>query len=163
MKLFRQTYYRAVFAIMVMFSTIAPAYAIGPIPSAMTNPTAEFTNHSTLATKASSSHKAHLPSHKAAQNQIPEQKINDSSDQQSLCFQHCLQSLNEPCLTTSDPEFIEVRDNQKDYKFTIARLLNLLPSQYEMISGTDPPFIISAVPHCTGVSALILTSSRIRL
>lgn len=162
MKLFRKTYYRAVIALMVMFSTIAPACAIGLIPSAMANTTAEITTIGTLATKVSSSHKAHLPCHKAVQNQIPKQKKHVKSDQQSLCFQHCLQSLNDPCLTTTEPEFIEVRDTQLNYKFTIARLLNLLPSQFEMISGTDPPYIISALPHRTGLSALITTTSRIR-
>ncbi len=164
---FRQTYCRAVIALMVLFSTIAPACAIGLIPSAMkhsemTNTTGIKTHDGANASKRSSSHKAHLPCHKMSQNQQTKEQINKTSEKQLLCLDHCLQSLNEPCPTTPDSEFIEVRDNQKEYKLTIARLLNLLPSQHEMMAGTDPPYIISTLPPRNGISTLILTSSRLR-
>lgn len=133
--------------LMVFFSTIAPVYANAIIP-----PLTNFFSHSQQMT-----HAAHnMPCHGGLE------KVAAQQNMQELCFQHCLQYLNEPCVIPTRLEISIEKAQQSPSKLVVADVLKSPAFQFEVISLTDPPREPIWNKSTRGIPTILLETSRLR-
>ncbi len=137
-----------IFMVLLMFfSTIAPVYAITFLPSVknLANGTYQMAG-----TQKKSADRA-APCHDLIR-----------FHEQELCFKHCLQYLNVPCLVPSKIDVMEDPERFSNPVYIVA-IFRIPPSSlYEVSSSRDPPHYFPWVSTRTGISAIILQTSRIR-
>ena len=138
---------KTVMVLLVFFNTIAPVYANSIMPSIK-----EFFGKSRHAIESNHT----VPCHREIQTS------SSFLNMQELCFQHCLQYLNEPCIISHKADALVIEDKQKQYKSILVSLQRLPQIQYEILSQTDPPESHLLVRSKKGLATTLLLTSRLR-
>ena len=133
--------------LMVFFSTIAPVYANANIP-----PLKNFFSQSQQVAYADHT----MPCHGALE------KVAAKKNMQELCFQHCLQYLNEPCVIPSKSDLSVEKAQQSPSKSMIVDMLQTPGLQFEVISLTDPPSGSIWNKSTKGIPSILHQTSRLR-
>ena len=138
---------KTIMVLLVFFNTIVPVYANTMMPTLK-----DLFGNSQLAVES----KHTVPCHREIQ------KASSFSNMQELCFQHCLQYLNEPCIISHKADALDIVGTQKQYKSILVSLQRLPQVQYEISSQTDPPESHLLVRSKKGLTSTLLLTSRLR-
>ena len=138
--------------LVVFFSTIAPVYAnfIVPIVKSAFNQSQQITY---------AGHE--MPCHDALKKGALQKAVVNKSIQE-LCFQHCLQYLNEPCVISARSDVSIEKSQKSPAKFMSVDVHLLHGLHFDIMSLTDPPKVEAWDKPTKGIPALLLQTSRLR-
>lgn len=155
MAIFQKNIMKVLMAFLVFFSALAPVYGatITPALKSLT-----FTSKTDLSSSHSSSSNMAMPCHKG---EMQEKESNSyQANKQSACFKHCLQHLNEPCLSITKQELQKLDNKQSKADYFIKEISQIASTSLIPLSNKDPPL---RQPHSKSKGLLPLLKQTARL
>lgn len=136
----------------VFFSAIAPVYG-STITPALKSIALGLQTKSTSMT---------MPCHKTGSGEAGKIKNHKQTTDQSACFKHCLQYLNDPCLVSLKLDEQLKSNKQTSQEYFITEIQEITSLNLAGLSNKDPPQrILTSAPQ-KGLSPLLLKTSRFR-
>lgn len=140
----------------VFFSAIAPVYGSVITPALKSIAFGQNTKSTTMA----------MPCHNSGSTDKADKadkvKNHKQTTDQSACFKHCLEYLNDPCLASSKPELNNKAINQTSHNYSIIEVQNISSLTIAGLSNKGPPKQIVVSSPLKGLSSLLLNTSRLR-
>lgn len=156
MAIFQKNIMKVLMTFLVFFSALAPVYGstITPALKSLT-----FTSKTDLSSSHSNSSDMAMPCHKGEMKEKESKSYKQKKH--SACFKHCLQYLNEPCLSTTKQELQKLDNKQSKADYFIKETSQIASTSLIPLSNKDPPF---RQPHSKskGLSTLLKQTSRLR-
>lgn len=145
---------KTIMVFIVFFSAIAPVYGSVITPALKSITFSSQTNSVPMA----------MPCHKMESHKKNNPKVKDQlkTSDQSACFKHCLQYLNDPCLASAKPELKNKAIKQTSIKYSITEVQKISSITITGLSNKGPPKQIILSSPLKGLSSLLLSTSRLR-
>jgi hypothetical protein len=145
---------KTIMVFIVFFSAIAPVYGSVITPAIKSYATGFDTKNVSMT----------MPCHKmdSHKKNSPKVKVHQQTSDQSACFKHCLQYLNDPCLASAKPELKNKAIKQTSVKYSITEVQKISSITISDLSNKGPPKQIVLSSPLKGLSSLLLSTSRLR-
>ncbi len=144
---------KTIMVFIVFFSAIAPVYGSVITPALKSIAFSQNTKSTTMA----------MPCHNSGStNKADKVKNHKQTTDQSACFKHCLEYLNDPCLASSKPELNNKAINQTSHNYSIIEVQKISSLTIAGLSNKEPPKQIVVSSPLKGLSSLLLNTSRLR-